>query len=145
MSLDPKAERRDLPLELDSAAESADPSLPGFLARPEDEPVYHGFRIVDEVEVEGFKLGAISSFDGGAQYGDAFIVAPDGSRAGLVWDVGPGSDLRVILPFEKKRWGVWGISFPRSIDNVDDVGTVLEKVVPLLRPRWEEWKRLFNG
>ncbi len=145
MSLDPKAERRGLPLELDSVAESADPSLPGFLARPEDEPVYHGFRIVDKVEVEGFKLGAISSFDGGAQYGDAFIVAPDGSRAGLVWEVGPGSDLRVILPFEKERWGVWGISFPRSIDNVDDVGTVLEKVVPLLRPRWEEWKRLFNG
>ena len=88
------------PLDLDAFADSADPALPAFLARPAGAPVYHGFHLYDDVEFEGFQLGAISTFEDGATDGDAFIVAPDESRAGLVWDVGSDPEIEEIVPFE---------------------------------------------
>jgi hypothetical protein len=54
-------------VEIDGKAGSADPSLPAFIARPDGAPVYHGFQILDEVEVDGFRLGMISGFGGKAK------------------------------------------------------------------------------
>jgi hypothetical protein len=52
------------------------------LARPPEAPVYHGFPILDDVEVDGFKFGMITDFEAEpASDGDAFAVAPDGKRA----------------------------------------------------------------
>jgi hypothetical protein len=45
------------PLAIDPDAESARPGEPAFIARPEGAPVYYGFPILDDVEVDGFKLG----------------------------------------------------------------------------------------
>jgi hypothetical protein len=42
------------PIRLDPDAESADPSLPAFLARPEGSRAYHGFALLDAIEVDGF-------------------------------------------------------------------------------------------
>lgn len=72
------------PLILDASAESANPHRPAFLARPEGTPVYHGFPVVEGVEVDGFRLGMITDFESSPEDGDAFVVAPDGDRAGLV-------------------------------------------------------------
>ena len=64
------------PLRLDPEATSANPNLPGFLARPEDAPVYHGFPILEDVEVDGFRLGMITDWEAEpADGGDAFVVA----------------------------------------------------------------------
>jgi hypothetical protein len=71
----PRADDPGLPLSLDADAKRASPELPAFLARPEGEPVYHGFQMLEGVEVDGFHLGTISAL-GPAEYGDAFIVAP---------------------------------------------------------------------
>jgi hypothetical protein len=50
--------------------------------------VYHGFPVLPDVEVDGFRLGMISDWEAQpATEGDAFLIAPDGSRAGLVWEV----------------------------------------------------------
>ena len=73
------------PLAVDSTAGSASDSLPGFLAKPSDAPVYHGFRVLSDVVVDGFTLGAITDFEvEPTTEGDSFVVAPDNSRAGLV-------------------------------------------------------------
>jgi hypothetical protein len=50
--------------------------------RREAAPVYHGFPVIEGVEADGFRLGTISAL-GPDDYGDAFVIAPDGSRAGL--------------------------------------------------------------
>ena len=72
-------------LALDPSADSTNPDLPGFLAPPSGAPVYHGFPVLDDVEVEGFRLGVISNWEAepSMQDGDAFVVAPDNSRCGL--------------------------------------------------------------
>jgi hypothetical protein len=73
---------------VDFTAESASAEVPGFLARPSSAPVYHGFRLLDDVAVDGFVLGVITDFEAAeSTEGDAFVVAPDNSRAGLVWEV----------------------------------------------------------
>src|SRR5262245_48377424 len=91
----------------DSTAESADPELPAFLARPEGAPVYHGFPLIEETRTDGWVMGAISEFadPAGCEWGDAFVQAPDGSRAGLVWEVGDFELYEIVAP-DSDRWGV---------------------------------------
>jgi hypothetical protein len=85
-------EPHGLPLRFDPDAESASADEPAFIARPPGAPVYYGFPILDDVEVDGFRLGMISDWEAEpSDYGDAFIVAPDDSRCGLVWEVGHGA------------------------------------------------------
>src|ERR1041384_8772115 len=83
----------------DPDAESSDPELPAFLAPPEGAPVYHGFGLIEETRTDGWCYGAITAFDedpNGCEDGDGFVVAPDATRAGLIWDVGdfPVSEVR---------------------------------------------------
>ena len=78
------------PLLLDEQKVSSSSELPAFLSRPEGAPVYHGFVLVEETRTDGWCFGAITAFEEpeGCKAGDGFVVAPDGSRAGLVWEVG---------------------------------------------------------
>jgi len=101
------------PIAVDNTADTADASLPGFLARPADAPVYHGFQIFKDIVVEGFSLGFITGIDSGeATDGDAFVIAPDNSRSGLVWELSDKDTFAEICPIEKDRWGEWGVAFP---------------------------------
>src|SRR3712207_3059479 len=102
-----KNPRTGKPLALDPAAQSASEELPAFIARPDGAPVYHGFPILD-VEVEGFRLGMIADCLAAPDVdGDAVVVAPDGSRAGLVW-VAEADDYYFgeVLGPTNDRWGV---------------------------------------
>jgi hypothetical protein len=126
---------------VDAAARSSDPSVPGFLARPDDEPVYHGFRILDDVEVDGFKLGVITEIAlGQDDAGDAFVVAPDDSRAGLVWEIADELYFEQVLAPEPTRWGVWGVGFRLPMHTPEDARRNLDSIVPELRLRWEAWR-----
>ena len=137
------------PLRLDPEAESADPDLPAFIARPADARVYHGFPVLEDVAVDGFTLGMIDDWEAEpALEGDAFVLAPDGSPAGLMWYVILGEDSYGRSPgevsqasgFELDRWGVWHVNFPHRMDSQEHARMNLEAVLPLLRPRWEEWR-----
>src|SRR5712692_7107845 len=101
-----------LPLQLDETARSANPEVPAFLARPEGAAVYHGFPVLPETAVDRFTYGAITEL--GHNRGDGFVVAPDGSRAGLAWSVHTGTQkpqITQIYPLESSRWGVWDVTF----------------------------------
>ncbi len=118
----------------DSSAESADPDLPAFLARPADAPVYHGFPLIEETRTDGWCFGAITDFaePDGCECGDGFVVAPDGSRAGLIWSVGE-FPIESSSPPEPGRWGVWLIPFPKPVRNVEDLVECFRHVLPELR------------
>jgi hypothetical protein len=98
---------RGQPVRLDQNAMSSDPELPAFIARPPNAPVYHGFPLLKNSELEGFVFGAITEPKGKrpVEWGDAFVVAPNGSRAGIVWQVGKGEP-RIVCEPSNGRWGV---------------------------------------
>jgi hypothetical protein len=107
MDESPDWQPQGVPLRLDPEAGSAAPTLPAFLDRPQGAPVYHGFLLLEESRTaDGWCFGSISDFDcpEGRNWGDAFIVAPDGSRAGIVWEVGAPGIERIMLP-DGDRWG----------------------------------------
>ncbi|MEQ1605934.1 MAG: 3-deoxy-8-phosphooctulonate synthase [Pyrinomonadaceae bacterium] len=121
-------------LKLNNAAISNDADLPAFLARPEEAPVYRGFPMVLETMTDGWCLGAITEYEDpdGCDSGDAYVVAPDGSRAGLVWDVGEGK-VSEICPPEKGRWGVYQIWFSEPVRTTEDLVERFREVLPDLQ------------
>ena len=129
------------PLQLDKKATANDPNLPAFLSRPEGKPIYHGFPLIEETRTNGWCFGAITEFEDpeGCESGDGFVVAPDGQRAGLVWDVGE-NEMQQVAPPEEGRWGVYAVWFPRIIRTVDDLVFNFRFVLPSLRKKYEEIK-----
>lgn len=63
---------------------------------------------------------------------DAYVVAPDESRAGLVWAVGNFA-MHEICPPTPERWGVYGLAFPRPVRCVEDLVEFLRAALPELR------------
>jgi hypothetical protein len=130
------------PIRVDPAAVSADGALPAFIARPQGEPVYHGFHILEASEVEGFRLGMISDFITQPDTdGDAFVVAPDNSRAGLIWESEVTEPyFSEVLPPTPDRWGVWGAGSRLPLRTESDAREFLRSLLPLLVPRWDAWR-----
>ena len=92
--------------------------------------------------VDGFTLGAITDFESEpCDTGDAFVIAPDGSRCGLVWEVFATKYFEEVCTFETDRWGVWAVSFQCPMDSRDNARRNLLAVLPDLKTRWEEWKQ----
>lgn len=70
------------PLALDDRAAPATPGRPAFLSKPPGAPVYYGFPIVEDLEVDGFRLGMITDFEASPESGDAYIdPAPATTKA----------------------------------------------------------------
>ena len=137
--------RKGRSLAVDRNVKSANPTEPAFVAPPKGSPVYYGFPVLKDVSVEGFTLGAITDFEAEAcSEGDAFVVAPDGSRAGLVWEIAARRYFREVLPPEEGRWGVWGVSFQLPMTSRENARKNLASILRDLKGRWMEWKRQFG-
>lgn len=126
---------------LDETAGTTDPALPAFLAPPEEALAYHGFLVVEESEVDGWRLGMITGF---GTAGDGFVIAPDGSRAGLVWTAAGASYFAAGKPAfctevcgpDAYTWGVFSIGVPLPLSGPQDARAYLTALLPLLRPLW---------
>ena len=100
---------------------------------------------MEDVVEEGFTFGMISDFELQlADEGDAFIVAPDGSRAGLVWTKSEEPTFEQLCDFERDRWGVWRVSFPYAMESRENVRRNLRLVLPKLREQWDTWRERFR-
>ncbi|GAB3623626.1 hypothetical protein GCM10027418_17090 [Mariniluteicoccus endophyticus] len=84
-------------------------------------------------EVDGFELGMFVSYD---DCGDAWVRAPDGRIAGLVWETGPAS-FDVLREPDDNRWGTYAVELPLPLTNDDEAASYLAALLPELRPRWE--------
>ena len=138
--------RAGRPLAVDHNAKSASTAEPAFITRPDGAPVYHGFVILDDVVVDGFTLGKITDWEAEpCEEGDAFVIAPDGSRAGLVWEVCHSRYFREVLAPEPQRWGVWAVGLRLPMTNRANATENLESILPDLKSRWAEWKAGFSS
>ena len=134
-----------LPLALNPLATSASSTKPAFLATPEGAPVYHGFSILEDVVVDGFGFGAITDFESEpTDWGDAFVIAPDGSRAGIVWEFGTEPLFQQVLPIERGRWGVWGVTFLEPMKDREAARKNLAAILPELKDHWREWQEKYG-
>ena len=139
-----KALNSGRPLALDAASPSASETLPAFLARPKNAPVYHGFEILHDVKVDGFTFGAITDFESHpSKEGDAFVIAPDGGRAWLVWTVAKRPRFRQICAPTGDRWGVWDVAFPFEMTSRENVKLNLEAILAKLKPEWQRWRQRY--
>jgi hypothetical protein len=137
--------QRGRPLAIDHKAQSASATEPAFVARQDGAPVYHGFVVLDEVTLDGFTLGKITDWEADpCMEGDAFVIAPDGSRAGLVWEICNTPYFEEVRPIETGRWGVWGVGFCLPMDTRENARRNLESSLPELKLRWAEWKSQFK-
>jgi len=133
--------QRGRPLAIDHKAASTSPTEPAFIARPEGAPVYHGFVILDDIAIEGFTLGKITDWEKAepCDAGDAFVIALDGSRAGIVWEVCNPPYFEEAMPVEADRWGVWGVGFLLPMNSRENARKNLESILPQLKSRWADW------
>jgi Tol biopolymer transport system component len=91
-------------------AEAVDPTRPPFAAHSPGSKAYHGHPLLEATRVAGWCLGVItdpleSDSARGCSIGDAFVEAPDGSRAGLVWKVNDTPRFAVLMNPDAARWG----------------------------------------
>jgi hypothetical protein len=125
-------------LVVDPAAPTTDTEKPAFMAPPPGSPAYTGYPLVEETRRGGWCLGAVTDPfepDGpeGCTVGDLFVEAPDGTRAGLVWNVDPQSRFSVIEPGGPVRWGLFHFTFPRPIKEMSDLVAAFEGALPVLQ------------
>jgi len=133
-------EIRGQPIAMDPKAISTSPTNPPFVAPPPESPAYYGFQVLNDVTIDGFTLGKIPDFEAEhCDYGDAFVIAPDDSRAGLVWEVVETRYFKQVLTPEPSRWGVWAVSFQHDMRNHEDAMRNLKAILPELREKWIEW------
>ncbi|MBG9736735.1 3-deoxy-8-phosphooctulonate synthase [Paenibacillus alvei] len=99
---------------------------------------YDGFPLIIETETDGFIYGEITDHlhyddDVGCLTGDGFVQAPDGSRAGVIWQVEDIVSVSVCREPEEDRWGVYNVWFDRPIKTTADIVHNFRKVLPLLK------------
>jgi hypothetical protein len=100
------------PMAVDSDVVGTSSDALAFITPPDGVPVYYGFPVLEDVVVDGFIFGKITDFDAEpCTEGDAFVIAPDNSRAGLVWEVGETVSISEVVPMDANRWGVWKVRF----------------------------------
>jgi hypothetical protein len=131
---DKKAQLEGRAARTDPDAESASPDLPAFIARPPGAPPYHGFLLLPNSELDGFVFGVITDPRGDtpASWGDAYVIAPDGSRAGIVWSM-QGADTKVVMPPDETSWGVYFFRFDDPVRSDADLVRNLHGVLPRLK------------
>jgi hypothetical protein len=125
-------------LVIDPTAPTIDADKPAFMASPPDAEAYHGFPLLEQTRQEGWCLGAVTDpFEAdtseGCTIGDLFVEAPDGRRAGLVWNVDPQPRFAVLQQPEGRHWGLFHFTFPRPVRTVADLQEVFGRVLPVLQ------------
>jgi hypothetical protein len=122
---------------LDPEAVRPDPSKPPFASSPPGSPPYYGHPLLEATRHGGWCLGVITDpferdCEAGCSIGDAFVEAPDGGRAGLVWTVSDEPKFGVIRPPDLGRWGVFHFTVLRPITDMAGLREAFAAMVPAL-------------
>lgn len=128
---------------LDPQAGSSDSEKPAFLAPPDGARPYHGHPLITESCIDGYCYGAITDFlqadtKAGCTIGDAFVQAPDGSRAGLMWEVRKELGYMTVENPDDRRWGLYYFGIASPILTTTDMRDMFRGILPTLKKLHEQ-------
>ena|SRR5664279_5209331 len=83
--------------------------------------------------VDGFELGMFVSFD---VCGDAWVQAPDGRVAGLVWETAPEAYFTTLRQPDESRWGTYAVALSLPLTSDEEAEAYLRVLLPELQERW---------
>ena len=90
-----------------------------------------------EATLDGFTLGMFVSYE---DCGDAWIKAPDGGIATLIWETGSPAYFREVIPPDPDgRWGTYAVQLDLRLTTDEEAKAYLRALFPELRPRWKAW------
>jgi hypothetical protein len=112
-----------------------------FVAQSMGKPLYQSFPVVAESETDGWMYGAITDHksEDGITYGNGYVIAPDGSQAGIIWDLASPDFSQIYAP-EEIRWGVYGVRFQRPVKSVEDIVYNFRAMLPKLKEQYAKIK-----
>lgn len=92
-------------------------------------------------EVDGFTLGMFVSYE---DCGDAWVQAPDGSTATLIWETGDPAYFTEKIPPDPAdepdgRWGTYAVQLDLPLTTNDEAAAYLRALLPQLVARWRSW------
>jgi hypothetical protein len=96
-------------------------------------PAYDGYPLIPETETDGFTYGAITPLGQNPQRGAGYLQGPDGSRAGLQWELTDSPYIMRIEGPDGERWGVYRLGFTRPVTTAADLLANLREALPKLR------------
>ena len=82
---------------------------------------------------DGFEMGMFVSYD---DCGDAWVKAPDGRYATLVWETAAPSYFRTLREPGGGRWGTYAVALPLPLTTDREADAYLRALLPKLRERW---------
>jgi len=134
---------------LEPDAKSTDTSKPAFMSPPPGSKPYYGFPLIKETTTDGFTMGSITDFlekdsDEGCTIGDAFIEGPDGTRAGIMWEVGKEFLFSTILEPDSDRWGVYIFNVRKAVNSIDDFKNNFRLMLPKIKELYKETRQFKN-
>lgn len=94
-------------------------------------------QIYPAATVDGFTLGMFVSYE---DCGDAWVQAPDGGVATLIWETGSPAYFRMVIPPDPAgRWGTYAVQLDLPLTTVGEAEAYLRALLPELRQRWKAW------
>lgn len=83
--------------------------------------------------LDGFAFGTITPPEPGRKAGGGFLQGPDGSRAGLQWELSDSPFIMRIAGPEEDTWGTYRVGFTRPVTDVVSLVENLQAVLPKLK------------
>lgn len=111
---------------------------------PEDQPFYGGLE--PATLTEGWCYGYITQCPcahcrNGCTAGDGYVVAPDGTFAGLAWCTEYRWEFRTLRPGSEDRpfFGIFEPRFSRPVRTLQDLVLNFREVLPFLQGQHRAW------
>lgn len=92
-----------------------------------------GYELIPETVRDGFAYGSITALGEDPERGAGFLEAPDGSRAGIQWELSDTPYIAKLEGPDGTGWGIYRVGFTRPVTSVADLMLNLEPLLPKFR------------
>lgn len=133
--------RKPLGLEIDATAKPSRKGEPAFASPPEGAPAYYGLPVLEDVEVDGWRLGEITGFEDADERRCVCHRARWIPRRSHLGTDGSLLRRRPLAPWGS-GWGVYRVGFVHPFVMSEAYRQNLRDIVPRLR---DEWQRSLSG